>query len=328
MKKLAIAAAVAATFTGAAHAYTIGQFSNGFVVPNVYTDGNQYTAVGVISRYPASVYWTFFDQDSKHVTDGCFTVTANDFEPFIWNEKMGGQGTSGVRGYLVFSVGVQYGTFNNEDADISQGCKEGNPLPRRQGVAYVSGTTSYGTSVQNILSASAFQVLPPSDVAYTPVIDGPLNLQFSGNQNLTTMDSLSLVSVGGAASAVGSQLFMRYYVDGTKDSGDNTRIVVWSTGNQAGTHTVNIFDDKQNRKSVNFVLKHSELDWFDPEDPTNLVGRPADYKDGFILWDLGKDPIRSEYDSTQAATTGSVFSYSVISAPAFGAVQTILNPAL
>lgn len=286
MKKLAIAAAVAATFTGAAHAYTMGTFENGFVVPNAFYNNNEYTAVGVIARQAASVYWTFFDQNSNHVTDGCFTVTANDFEPFIWNAQSGGAGTAGMRGYLVFAVGGGGGTT---------GCRESNP------------TLQSG----NIVNGSAFQVLPPSDVAYVPVIGG---LTIPATQNLTTLNANSLTSVTGAAN-IGQTLYMRYFVDGNA-GGNDTRIVVWSTGGQAGTHTVNMYDDRQNRKSVNFILTNDELDWFNPEDTTNLVGRPANFTDGFIEW-----------NTSDIGTTGSIFSYSVISAPAFGAVQTILNPA-
>lgn len=273
MKKLAIAAAVAAAFTGAAHAYQMGTFSNGVVIPNVFHDGSEYTAVGVTSLQNASIYWTFFDQDSNHVTDGCFTVTANDFEPFIWNAKTAGVGLEGKRGYLVLAADTVNTTCSAQSPTISTG---------------------------NIFSANAFQVMPPADVAYVPVIDGPLNI----TGNLTTMGPNSLVSAGGAASG-GDTLYMRYFLDNA-----DTRIVVWSTGNQKGTHTVNIYNDQQDRKSVNFSLEHAELDWFDPE---TIPGRPADFDEGFIAWNV-------------PTGINSVFSYSVIDAPAFGAVQTILNP--
>ncbi|HNQ49796.1 MAG TPA: hypothetical protein PKI22_10345, partial [Hydrogenophilus thermoluteolus] len=125
---------------------------------------------------------------------------------------------------------------------------------------------------------------------------------------------------------------LRYFIDGTPNnatSGVDTRIVVWSTGGQAyyrdgaGNkvkyfHTVNIYDDKQNRKSVNFDLTGDELDWFDPE---TIVGRPADFTDGFIEWTPN-----ASIPTSSATRITSVFSYSVISAATFGATQTILNP--
>jgi len=89
--------------------------------------------------------------------------------------------------------------------------------------------------------------------------------------------------------------------------------VVWSTGDQKGSHTVNMFNDQQNRKSVNFDLAFEELDWFDP---STISGRPANFVDGFIEWDAA---------TAFGATNASVFSYSVINAPVFGAAQTVLG---
>lgn len=290
MKKLAIAAAAAAAMTaGVAHAYTMGTFSNGFVVPNVIHDGgNSSTAVGVLSRVGTSVFWTFFDQNSKHITDGCFAMTANDYHPFVWLNNSG-VGLENKRGYLVFAAGA--GTS--------------------------CGETRVLTTTSEVLSGHAFEYnLSAKDVAYVPVIDGPLGI--STGADLSLLDANSLTSVGGAA-PVGETLVMRYYIDGAA-GGDDTNIVVWSTGNQAGSHTVNIYDDKQNRKSVNFDLKFAELDWFNPE---NIAGRPADFKDGFIVWNTANAVGTATSNLT---APGSIFSYSVISAPAFGAVQTILNP--
>ncbi|MBS0402869.1 MAG: hypothetical protein JSS18_10360, partial [Proteobacteria bacterium] len=177
-----------------------------------------------------------------------------------------------------------------------------------------TGTTCAASTVAPFaggqIAAAAFQVdLANKDVAYTPVIDGPLDL--GATADLSTMGPDSLVSAAGAA-PVGNLLNMRYYLAG----GADTKIAVWSTGNQKGTHTVNIYDDAQNRKSVNFKLDHAELDWFDP---ATIPGRPANFTDGFIEWTAVSAP---------GATTplaGSVFAYSIISAPAFGAVQSILG---
>jgi len=81
MKKFALSAiAAAALFGGAAHAYTVGTFSNGLVVPNVIHNGSdETTAVGLINRSATAVgvYWTFFNQNSGHEMDGCFVMTAN-----------------------------------------------------------------------------------------------------------------------------------------------------------------------------------------------------------------------------------------------------------
>ncbi|MCO5111972.1 MAG: hypothetical protein M9929_14210 [Burkholderiaceae bacterium] len=295
MKKFAMAAVAAAAMTaGVAQAYTAGTFSNGVVVPNVIHNGaTDTTAVGLVNQSGATkaVFWTFFDQDSKHVTDGCFTMTDKDYHPFVWVNEAGGA-TAGKRGYLVFSLG-------------GATCAAVAP-------------TAVAT---DIIAAHAFQVnTTAQDVAYTPVIDGPLTFD-PAVVDLTVLGPTSLIKVAGAAQTIpvapeiGAKFSMRYFLDG----GAATNIVVWSTGNQKGSHTVNIFDDKQNRKSVNFDLKFEELDWFDP---APIVGRPANFTDGFIDWDAA---LVAGLAPVAPATTSSVFSYSVISAPAFGAVQSVLG---
>jgi hypothetical protein len=310
MKKFAMAAVAAAAMTaGVAQAYTQGTFSNGVVVPNViHTGATNTTAVGLISQSTTvvPVFWTFFDQDSNHVTDGCFPLTPKDTHAFVWSAASG-VGLEGKRGYLVFAVGQ-----NNLGvaATVANACQAANSAGLGGG----------------LIAASAFQVdTTAKDVAYTPVIDGPLTI----GGDLSTMGPASLTAVAGAqtvAAGVPLTFNMRYYVDGVVDSGANTRVVVWSTGSQKGTHTVNMYNDAQERKSVNFKLNFAELDWFDPE---TIVGRPAAFVDGFIEW----DPTAAlPADYTPVAGTGSlfndggsVFTYSVIDAPIFGASQTILG---
>ncbi|NCU67430.1 hypothetical protein GWK50_16530 [Acidovorax sp. 210-6] len=317
MKKFAMAAVAAAAMTaGVAQAYTMGTFSNGVVVPNVIHNGAaDTTAVGLINRSGTikSVYWTFFDQESAHITDGCFPMTHNDYEPFVWAAQSG-LGLEGRRGYLVFALG------SLAPATPAAACSAAEAaLPNAVGAG-------------NRLAANAVQVMAASsDVSYIPVIDGDLTL--AAGTNLSTMGPESLENVAGAVNVVpgvGPQMLMRYFVDGTANGGNETRIVVWSTGDQRGTHTVNMFDNAQGRKSVNFALTHRELDWFDPE---QIAGRPANYTDGFIEWNTGVVP--ADFPGAAGTALGtapvapvaprSVFTYSVVSAPAFGAVQTILG---
>lgn len=306
MKKFAMAAVAAAAMTaGVAQAYTVGTFSDGVVVPNVIHNGaTDTTAVGLINQTgaPVSVFWTFFDQNSNHVTDGCFPMTDKDYAPFVWSAASG-LGLEGTRGYLVFTVGA---------ATVA--------LPACSALSAAAGLLPGAQ-----LAGNAFQVdVTNQDVAFVPVIDGPLTL--AGGTDLTTMGPLSLTAVAGAATAAapGGTFSMRYFVDGTLNGGNETRIVVWSTGDQRGTHTVNMYNDAQDRKSVNFALAFAELDWFNPE---TIPGRPANYTDGFIEWNSAVTP--ADYPGAAgfdlATLAGSVFTYSVISAPAFGAIQTILG---
>lgn len=307
MKKFAMAAvAVAAMMAGGAQAYTAGTFSNGAVVPNViHNGGSQFTAVGVVNQSGRTVpvFWTFFDQNSAHVTDGCFVMTDKAYRGFNWKAESG-LGLENKRGYLVFATGG--GT--------------------------AGGTTCASTAhdVNGRIGVHAFQVdTGTQDVAYTPVIDGPLNTAYANPPvlgagivgDLTTMNADSIGQANGAAQSdaggTGNANFsMRYYLEG----GASTNIVVWSTGRQNRSHTINIFDNAQNRKSVNFDLTQQELDWFNP---AAIGGRPANFVDGFIEWNAN-GALRDGSAST-SAVSGSIFTYSVMVAPAFGAMQTVLG---
>lgn len=309
MKKFAMAAVAAAAMTvGVAQAYTVGTFTNGVVVPNVIHNGAaDTTAVGLINQTAAvvPVFWTFFNQDSGHVTDGCFPMTPKDFQPFVWSAQSG-LGLEGARGYLVFAAGL----VAAPPATVANACGAAN---------------SAAIDPAALISANAFQVdLANKDLAFVPVIDGPLTI----GSDLSVMGPNDLTVVGGALNVAGgaaNTLSMRYFIDGAA-GGNDTRVVVWSTGSQKGTHTVNMYDDAQNRKSVNFKLDHTELDWFDPE---TIAGRPASFVDGFIEWApaaaLPADYAPAAGTGSLFLDGGSVFSYSLISAPAFGAVQTVLG---
>lgn len=302
MKKFAMAAvAAAAMMAGGAQAYTVGSFTGGFVVPNVVHDASGTTAVGIISKLaPATtgcVYWTFFDQNSVHVTDGFFPMTNNDYHSFVWSANAG-ENTAGRRGYLVFTAG-------------------------RANAAGTACDPTPNASMQ--IAGNAFQVLPASsDVAFVPVIDG---VDTTGVANLALMHEDSISTVTGAVVLTGAttaEFSMRYFIDG-KAGGNDTNIVVWSTGDQRGSHTVFMYNDTQIPKSVNFDLTHTELDWFDVE---TIVGRPASYVDGFINWTVNRHtfaPVVAGAKQAVGPTTVSVMTYSVIASPAFGAVQTMLG---
>ena len=294
MKKFAMAAvAAAAMIAGGAQAYTVGTFSNGFVVPNVIHDANGTTAVGLISKGAGCVFWTFFDRNSEHKTDGVFTMTNNQFTPFVWSANSG-LDMSGQRGYLVFTAGLQ----------TAAGCE-----------------TAPSATPGIAISGNAFHVMPgSSDVAYVPVIDGPIDL--SGVTNLADMGPDSINRVEGAVvldSATSAAEFnMRYFID-NQVGGNDTNIVVWSTGNQKRAHTVFMYNDRQAVKSVNFELGYTELDFFNVE---TIQGRPANFVDGFIRWNVTRDSFAT---GSSVPSTVSVMTYSVITSPAFGAVQTMLG---
>jgi len=346
MKKFAIAAVAAAA--GVANAYTVGTFNNGFVVPNVYFDANETTAVGLTNQTGSTVavYWTFFDQNSNHVQDGCFTLTDKDYEPFVWNTKAG-FGLSGARGYLTFIAGATTSAGNTLQTVCGAAAFAAAPAVALGASASVVTQGGFNTLTSAArLSGNAFQVNSTGkSVAFVPVIDGPVAI--AATRDITTMDKNSVAYVGGAAqvndagnivaannggnpftlnaagdtySSVTPTMTMRYFVDNAT-GGTDTRIVVWSTGTQKKSHTVNVYDDKQNRQSVNFVLSFDELDNFDPE---TIVGRPSTFVDGFVDWTVTAASLATNA-TTPVNQNGSIMTYSVISAPAFGAVQTVLG---
>ncbi|HHB13101.1 MAG TPA: hypothetical protein ENK62_07880 [Chromatiales bacterium] len=304
MKKLPIAVAVAAAMSaGAASAYTMGTFDHGLLVPQVFHNGaGDTTAVGLIthgcdfSAYPDGktglVYWTFFDENSTHITDGAVPMTNNDVYSFVWANESG-LGLEGMQGYLVFFVDTDAnGTIDAADGEC--------------------------------LAGEAFHVVAAdADVAYKAVwpIDALLDTAGAGIPDPTTMNAASITTLS-AGAPVGDTITMRYSIA----NGDTTSIAVWSADDISGVYTVNMFDDEENRKSVNFALPNAEQNSIDP---STIVGRPADYVNGFIEW-VTPDPATLPADPPGSRDNGAdgngVVSYSVIRSVAFSARQTVVNP--
>ncbi|MFA7606878.1 MAG: hypothetical protein WCY08_09885 [Rhodocyclaceae bacterium] len=286
MKKLSLAVAVAATLgAGIAGAYTVGVPADGVLVPNVIHNGpGDTTAVAITNHNTAArngnytVYWTFFDQDSNHVTDGQFTMTQDDLHTFIWSEEAG-VGLEGERGYLVFGLG--------------------------------EGAANSAARTDGLLSAAAFQAnAVEGDAVFVPTFPVDASDWGGAGVDLRELSSTSLRSVMGAAPA-GHVVDMRYAM------GDfSSKIVLWATGNLKQSFTVHMYNDEQQRKSVNFDCENTELCFVDP---TGIVGRPADFVNGFIR--LATPTDLNEGD----ATGGSFLSYTEVKSSSFGATQTILN---
>lgn len=333
MKKLALGIAVAAAMGGTAQAVVESEYSVGLLVPNVIHDGKgNTTAVGIISRARGTVYWTFFDRDSNHVTNGQFDVTANDYHSFIWQDEAGtgleatdaNDPNDPNRGYLIFVADVAAGTPPNCDNTRTD------------------GLITQCDAALNPIAGHAIQVIPPSDVAFVPsfplaVVDlstfpitptnlGPSDVDYlvAGANCVRTGSSIT-GTIGTLTESItgpyNDDIDMRYCIGGCAGGNASTRIAVWSAEMIRGTYTVNMFDDKQNRKSVNFTLPNEELNFIDP---SKIAGRPAGFEDGFIRWDVPCGFTDTAH-TTQAPWNG-VVTFSVISAPNFGAVQTIVNP--
>jgi len=322
MKKLAIAAAAAAALTsGVVNAYETAKFSNGFVVPYVYHNGpNDQTVVGLLSNGNYAVHWFFYDQDATLQFSGCFVMDANRFLPFEWAKPRHGTAEANVshlanvRGYLVFAVGTD-SSGTRDTASFKTSCS--NPLE-----FYLPGSTSATGAAQQALSGAAFHVRSASnDVAYVPVINGPL--ASADSASLATTANSPVSHVAGAVDGNDTH-FLRFYTAG----GAKTEIVIWNSGAyNAGSGSSPNFNKSatlyqpqgQGLASGHPVqlsgLKHRSLNILDPSSPTSIGGVPVSANDGSIRW----QPMTS-------ATTQGVFTFSVINAPQFGALQTIINP--
>lgn len=294
MKKLTIALAIAGAFaaTGANASMTLGQYDQGCLVPSAFYNAGSNTVVGITSTVATNVYWTFFDVNSNHVTDGQFAMTANDQTAFDWSAQ-GGAGTSGMNGYLVFTSNLA-----------------------------AAGTALAANA--NAIACNAFQITA-GDAAFLPAPNLALGDYSAVGINLTTLTALNVTGLTGGTPAAATNTHMRYWIDGAT-GGRDTTVVVWTSNRSDDTYTVNIYDDAQNRKSVNFTLPNQELNIINPE---TIVGRPATYLDGFIDWNHGTAAapvVGLAARSAWVAADDGFLTYSVVSDPAFGATQTLTAP--
>lgn len=330
MKKSVVAVALVGVLGVTAHAATVSEFANGVLIPRVIDNGGgNATAIGLTSCAAGTVFWTFFDVDTKHVLDDQFDMTEDDQVGLVWNTTdnpgtdrlFGGQGVAGEEGYLVFILDTD-GPDPESTTD-------------RDGA--LSATT--GNSDVPCLAGSAFQVnLTNDDVAFVPAL--PLDIRPIGAgdfidddddgvylPNLFDLDEVSVAGLNAGANG-GDTLYMRYFLASAEDS---TSIYIWSAQNLRGDYTVNIYDDNQARRSVNMRLDNAELNTVDPR---TIIGRPSNFVDGFIKWHVpvcagdqdGFGPTIGCPDGSDRDLVRGVVSWSVIDAPAFGAVQTIINP--
>lgn len=326
MKKIALAAAVASALTvGTANAYNLNQEATGLVVPNVIHNGpSNTTAVGIVSRNAGTVYWVFFDENSNHVVDGQFPVTANDQHTFVWANNSG-LGMEGKRGYLVFTLDI--------DSD--------GKIDDNQGIGYMSG--------------NAFQVnTTAKDVEFVPTIPLVMNAAMNAPSaskktadyvlpvTLTTMTGASIRSARMTGVDAGDRLDLRYFIDNAA-GGNDTTIAFWTADEIAAptTWTANMYNDAQGRQSINFTLPRRNMNAVDVE---TILGRPATFLDGFIELTLppvaantapglrvaGGTACTQHFDSNSGGATatanclGGVLAYSRVSSTAFGAVQTLM----
>lgn len=311
MKKLSLAVAVAATLgAGVAGAYTVAVPADGYLVPNVIHNGSgDTTAIALVNHNTTTgawIYWTFFDQDSKHITDGAFPMTAGDMRDFIWSEESG-LGLEGVRGYLVFASGTVTAGGARPSA--------GTPTAIDSGLISVAAFQADAVNGDAVFVPTFPMEAGPNTTA--PITGITADGDYTTGTDLSVLDELSITSLRGGAAA-GEVVAMRYAMDDDFSSA----IVLWATGKLNNTFTVNMYDDEQNRKSVNFVCPNTELCFVDP---TTILGRPAGFTNGYIRFETPTDLNEDVTPPSVAPVGGSFVSYTVINSASYGATQTILN---
>lgn len=288
MKKFAITALAAASMlgAGAAHAYTTGTYSNGFVVPHVYFDGaGDTTAIGITNRSGDSVpvYWAFFDEDSRKIQDSCFDMTKNEFKPFIWSEVANADQV-GNHGYMVFAAG-----------DRGDEC-------------YEDSFPDYEFGFDGLINGAAYQVTTSNMNAETvPTLTG--DLWFTAGTDLTRMDADSLEYVEGAFDA-GTAATVRFYNPGS------TEWVIWSTFDQTdeAPYTINTYNFNQAHTSASLEPDNAELNVIDVRDSGGQISSwPDSFREGFSVVDMS------------ASDDGSWFIYARIAQADGANIQTYLG---
>ena len=252
MKKLTkwgagLVAAIGMMFmAGQASAVDLAYYEVGVLVPiAVHNGSNVDTVVGLTALQDNTVYWTFFDNNSTHVTDGEFDVTANDLHGFSWMAESG-QGLEDMDGYLVF-------TINDDD--------------------------TLGVTANATLGANAFMVDTGTDDAiFVPCVPLDIDDYAALPLDLTAMDSDSIISLS-YGTRENTTVDIRYWIDPAYSA--STEIVIWTVEDVEGLYTVNMFNDEEERKSLTFDLENAELNVIDP---STLLGVPAEFIDGFIRW--------------------------------------------
>ncbi len=265
---------------GQAGAVVLGLYETGQLVPKVYHDGaNVDTVVGLscVATGGCDVYWAFFDNNSTHITDGMIEMTKDDYYGFSWMAESG-VGLENVDGYLVFTSGD-------------------------------NATAPTGTAD---IFANAFMVdTAGKDAVLVPVLPIPV-ADYAAGTDLTSMDATSIVSLS-AGTAPGDVLDIRYWIDTAYSA--TTDVVLWSVCDASGTYNINMYNDEEGRKSVNFELPNEELNIVDP---STIVGRPADYIDGFIRFTVPAGLCAGP------EVENDMFVFSYVDSDTIGAMQTLL----
>jgi hypothetical protein len=217
---IVVAFGMAMSSADRAEALTLYVPDEGFVVP--YVEGDSSTGLDTvigIMRIPGgsgtlTVYWTFFDEDSLHVTDGDLTLTPGDVYLFSWNATKG-IGLDGQKGYMAFAF---------SDASTTE--------------LAANALRIIGTEV-----AAFIPVVPANAVLAAAAIDGN-DIHISGGQ-IIAVDEL------GNGIQSGDDVLPRYSIDAFET--EIVAFVVSNNSGYAN-YTVDIYNLEEDNTSVNVDL--------------------------------------------------------------------------
>jgi hypothetical protein len=320
MKKIAVAVAVASALGASSvgvQAYTMGTFDFGVLVPVAYSTATEGTYIGLISRCGGNIYWSAYDQDSKHLEDDVIPATPLDMVSVDVGAAIGMTGPA----YMLFQMD------RNSAANA-------NPPNTPDGV--------YDTYDDGCLAGNAFWVdLPMNDVTYVPTFPVDLTDVNDGvpGHSVGLIGGVDYISSLVAGAQWREWIFMRYFVDNVAANADLTKIYAWTVCKPPATQQTRFYNADQDWLSAPVDTPKDELNIIDPE--TYIIPRDTGFKDGFIPWEVaiaanpnasgagGGDNLRycnhngynSDVNDKQAAVSWSQMYSSV-----FGAEQTVLNP--
>jgi len=158
------------------------------------------------------------------------------------------------------------------------------------------------------LGANAFYIAPPDDVAYIPTLNVDYSWLASSSpvswNDQPVMDVLSVYT--------GVTVDIQYYIDGAH-GGDDTAIVIWSPRRMASPQNMTLHNGDRISKPIGVELPNENLNLIDLE--TNAEVTSGFFGDGYLRWNV---PNASDDDQV------TLFLFSMVSSPAFGAIQTLL----
>lgn len=320
MKKIGLAVAVTAALGAApvgVQAYTMAVFDVGQLVPQAwFKTGDGATYVGLISRCPGTLYWTWFNKDSQHIVDDAVPMTK--YDQWSWNLQAIAPGLGDERGYAVFLFDL-----------------ESDPAFPNKGDERLDAYDD-----EQCLASSAFWVdIPNNDVAYVPTFPLALDdIALDARDLKVPLPDYDAISSLVAGAQLDQTIYKRYYVNGVLGDLDRTEIVTWTVCKPPASQNLRWYNHDQDWISAVYPTPNDELNWFDPE-PTLILATKGAFVDGFIPWPVkaAANPYQAGagagqnlrycnhnnfdlYSDNQAAV-----SYSQMYSTVTGAEQTIVN---